>query len=315
MNKYAPICLFTYNRLSETQQTIAALQKNELAKESDLFIFSDAAKNASGVAKVTAVRKSLKGINGFKSVTVFEAIKNKGLATSIIDGVSQIINDYGKVIVLEDDLITSPHFLTFMNRALDFYDIEKKIQSVNGYSLKVESCTSDVYFQQRPFPWGWATWKDRWDVSLFDKEELKKSVNTALGILKEFKRKCGDDSASMLLNSIYDRNDSWYIRWSFNHFRSNRFSVYPFYSLVNNIGFGEEGTHCNGINPYKSKKNPSGDSLFNLVKFKEPEKVISLEFLRYFSKKYRLQIRFHLLRTNVGRGLLKDEFKSKVFGL
>lgn len=315
MKTYAPICLFTYNRLSETQQTVAALHKNELAAHSDLFIFSDAAKKEAALDKVTAVRAFIKSIKGFKSVTVFESEKNKGLASSIIYGVSQIINKYGKVIVLEDDLITKPNFLTFMNLALVYYESENKIQSVNGYSLEVDTCTNDVYFQQRPFPWGWGTWKDRWDVKIFDKKKIKHVLKTAQGILTKFKRECGDDMPRMLLNSINNRNDSWYTRWTFNHFTTNRYAAFPLYSLVSNIGFGEEGTHCNGINPYKSRTNPLGDTTFNLVRFKKPEIKLTQEFLHFFTKKYRLLLRIQLLRNREGRELVKNDIKAKIVGI
>jgi len=315
MKTFAPICLFTYNRLSETQQTVAALQKNDFAPLSDLFIFSDAAKELSSLDKVMAVRDFIKSIDGFKSVSIFEASKNKGLANAIIDGVSRIITEYGKVIVLEDDLITRPNFLEFMNQGLHYYEKEKKIQSVNGFSLNIESAMDSVYFQQRPFPWGWATWEDRWDISLFDKESLKEIIKNDQSILKKFKNHCGEDVARMLLNSIHNRNDSWYIRWVFNHFTSNKFSVYPLCSLVSNIGFGNEGTHCKGINPYKSSKKGSEDEVLNFIDYKKTKKKITQDFLRYFTKKYRLLIRFQLLRSREGRALVKKEIKSKVFGV
>ena len=132
-----PICLFTYNRLHETKQTVKALKENFLAMESDLFVFSDGPKNDAGRLKVEAVRQFLTSVNGFKSVKVFESEQNKGLANSIISGVSQIIQKYGKVIVLEDDLITSTNFLNFMNQALDYYASKEKIFSISGFGHKV----------------------------------------------------------------------------------------------------------------------------------------------------------------------------------
>ena len=313
--KLAPICLFTYNRCSETQQTVKALQNNKLAKESDLFVFSDAAKDTGSPEKVKAVRDYLKSIAGFRSVTIFEATSNKGLANSIIDGVSQVVNEFGKVIVLEDDLITRPDFLNFMNQALSFYEDSKIIQSVNGYSLALKSATATGYFQKRPFPWGWATWKDRWDVQLFEKEPLKELLKADSQLLKQFKRLCGDDVSQMFLNSIHGVNDSWYVRWTFNHFKSGRFSVYPLHSFVSNIGFGEEGTHCKGINPYKSKKSSGLNDHFVFIDFKCPEKKLTQEFLRFFSKKHRLLVRVRLLSTSTGRAAVRDDIKSKIFSL
>ncbi len=129
--KLAPIVLFTYNRLQHTKQTVEALQRNELAKESYLFVFSDGAKKDFDAQKVEEVRKYLKTINGFKNVTVIEREKNWGLANNIIDGVTQIVNEYGKIIVLEDDLVTSPGFLKYMNEALDMYADEERVASIH----------------------------------------------------------------------------------------------------------------------------------------------------------------------------------------
>ena len=162
----APICLFTYNRLSETQQTVEALKKNFLASKSDLFVFSDGPKNAGAKLKVEDVREYLRSINGFKSVTIFESEENKGLAKSIISGVTQIIKKEGKVIVLEDDLITTPNFLDFMNQALDSFEYNDKVFSISGYTLNLPSLSQhnkDYYFAHRASSWGWATWTNRWE--------------------------------------------------------------------------------------------------------------------------------------------------------
>ena len=118
----APIVIFVYNRPNHTRQTVEALRKNELANESELFIYADAPKNENAVVKVNEVREYIKSVDGFKKVTIIHREKNWGLANSIIDGVTKIVNEYGKIIVLEDDLITSPNFLSFTNQALDFYE-------------------------------------------------------------------------------------------------------------------------------------------------------------------------------------------------
>ena len=101
----APIVLFTYNRPWHTRQTIEALQKNHLASESVIFIFSDGPKTKEDEPKVEEVRKFLKTIQGFKQIEIIEREKNWGLAKNIIDGVTKVVNEYGKVIVLEDDII------------------------------------------------------------------------------------------------------------------------------------------------------------------------------------------------------------------
>jgi len=309
--KLAPICLFTYNRLSETKLTVKALQKNYLAKESDLFIFSDGAKNESSAYKVSAVREYLREIDGFKSIIIYESKVNKGLADSIIDGVSKIINQYGNVIVLEDDLLTLPNFLDFMNQSLSFYAEEELIQSINGFSLSLKDKSNDVYFQTRPFSWGWGTWGDRWDSEIFDKTKILGLIDFDSSILKQFKMQCGEDIPSMLMDSLCGKNNSWYVRWALNHFISKRYSVYPSYSLVSNIGFGDNGTHCNGINSYKSEMSNNKSGVFDLVLFSFPSKNTKSDFLKYFSKLYKIIFRVKLLNSKLGRGKLMEEFKLK----
>lgn len=156
--KLAPVVMFVYNRLDSVEQTIENLKKNELADQTDLFVFSDAAKKEKQAESVKLVREYIHKIVGFKSVHIIEAEKNKGLAKSVIIGVTEIINKRGKVIVVEDDLIAAPQFLSFMNDALDFYESEKKIWSISGYQFPFEmpeTYTKSVYAAYRSSSWGW----------------------------------------------------------------------------------------------------------------------------------------------------------------
>ncbi|WP_339714804.1 glycosyltransferase [uncultured Kriegella sp.] len=313
----APICLFTYNRLAETKQTVEALQKNFLATQSHLIIFSDGAKNERSNSKITAVRQYLKTIDGFKSIKIYESQKNKGLAGSIIEGVTKTIEEYGKVIVLEDDLITSQNFLNFMNKALDHYATKEIIKSINGFSpeiKKLKTGTPDVYFQTRTFPWGWATWKNRWSSEIFSKEKIKKEINDDKNILRVFKKDCGNDIAKMLLDSISGKNDSWYVRWVFEHYRTQALALYPKYTLVGNSGFNENGTHCKTINPYKSiiDSDFREKTCFDFDTQIEIDPIIKRQFLRYFSIKYRIILRVKLLFDEGGVGVLWNDIKSRL---
>jgi len=308
----APICLFTYNRIEETKKTVSALQANFLAKDSDLIIFSDAAKNETSQFLVDQVREYIKTIIGFKSLRIIQAEKNKGLANSIIDGVTLIINEYDRVIVLEDDLITSRNFLDFMNQALDFYEEEEKVYSVNGFSLDVGlEDSKDVYFQTRPFPWGWATWREKWKDVEFNKKVLKKNVIEGVIKLVDFKMECGEDTVKMLNDSLNDKNNSWYIRWTLSHFLQGKVSIYPTCSLVKNIGFGDNGTHCKAINPYKVNMSKSDDINWHF----RPDIIVEnhMKFLKYFSKKYRLILRLRLLASLDGVKLVVKDVKSRLW--
>jgi len=308
----APICLFTYNRLEETKKTITALKKNNLASESNLFIFSDGWKNEKGKEKIESVRSYLQTIKGFRAVVIYKSSINKGLANSIIDGVSKVVNIYGKVIVLEDDLITTPNFLDFMNKSLNFYEDHKDIQSISGYSLKIKhkSHNSDIYFSRRPHSWSWATWSKYWHKDFFDKEKLREDLTKNKLLL--FKETCGQDISEMLVNSIEGLNDSWYVRWVYNHFKNKKYSVYPYYSKVKNIGFSDNGTHCHGINVYVTEMDLGLNRNFKLIDYTKNLKN-EKEFLIYFSLKYKLKFRIKLLFNNRGRKLLREEISRIYF--
>ena len=159
----APIILFTYARPEHTKQTVEALKKNILSNESELFIFSDAAKNEKVMPMVAETRLYLKTIKGFKSVKIFEQNKNYGLAKSIINGVTYIINKYNKAIVLEDDIVTGTHFLEYMNESLEKYENNKKLWHITGWRDPIENTVNNSCFVYPTMDcWGWATWKDRW---------------------------------------------------------------------------------------------------------------------------------------------------------
>ena len=138
MNKLSPVVLFVYNRPEHTKKTIEALQQNHLASESNLYIFSDGCKNENDKIRVEKVREFIQSVKGFKSVSITQREKNLGLANSVITGVSDVINKFGKVIVLEDDLVISPYFLQYMNKALDFYEKEEQVISIHGYIYPVK---------------------------------------------------------------------------------------------------------------------------------------------------------------------------------
>ncbi len=308
----APICLFAYNRVDEIQQTLEALKCNYLATESELYIFSDGSKNELNDHKVEIVRKYIHCVDGFKSVNIIESKENKGLANSIINGVSLILNKYEKVIVLEDDLITSANFLYFMNNALDFYLFDKNIQSISGFSLSLKDKKNKVYFQTRPGSWGWCTWKNRWDSEVFNKEKIKSVIKSNPSILKEFRHKCGADMPKMLLNSIENRNDSWYVRWAFNHFINNHYAVFPSHSFIKNIGFGNEGVHCQGINTYISEPVDEKILTYEFSEFHTPDIKIIQQFLQYFSFQHKLLFRIGLLKNRKGRAQVIEELKMRI---
>jgi hypothetical protein len=240
--KLAPVILFTYNRPFHTKNTIEALSQNELAILSDLIIFSDAARNADVDADVKAVREYLKTIRGFKSVTIIEREKNYGLAINIIDGVTRIIQQHGRVIVLEDDLLTSPYFLRYMNHTLELYEREHKVLSIHGYVYPVKRSLPSSFFLIDPGSLGWGTWKDRWDNYQPDGARLLAELRNKK-LVSEFNYDDNYPFIRMLEDQVNGRNNSWVIRWYAYALLNQKVTLYPGKSLVFHAGNDGSGTH------------------------------------------------------------------------
>jgi len=239
----APIVLFVYNRPWHTRQTIEALQKNELASESELFIFADAPKNKGAEEKVKEVREYIKTINGFKKITIIEREKNFGLANNIIDGVTKVINEYGKIIVLEDDLITSPYFLKFMNDALEFYEDEKKVMHISGYVYPIDNKgLEDTFFIKPTTCWGWATWSRAWKYFKKDAEYYIKVFDKKM--IKDFNINNSYDYFSQIVANQKGELNTWAIFWYASVYLNNGLSLHPKESFVKNIGHDGKGVHC-----------------------------------------------------------------------
>ncbi len=240
-----PIVLFVYNRPEHTKKTLSALQKNTEAADSNLFIFSDGAKNSSDHDKVEKVRAIVSEIKGFKSVNCRFSDKNKGLANSIITGLSSLFEKYEKLIVLEDDLITSPYFLDYMNAALNFYSHEN-VWSVTGYTAVKKipiNYNYHSYLSYRSGSWGWGTWRENWEKVDWTMNYFNDFITDKQQI-KDFQFS-GLDLPVMLLKQKIKQLDSWAIRFTFAGFQNKLPSVYPAESFVDNIGMDASGTHFN----------------------------------------------------------------------
>lgn len=276
----APVLLFTYNRLSQTKQTVQALQQNLLAPESELFIFSDGPRTTTEASRVAAVRDYLTTITGFKNVTIRSAEKNKGLANSIIDGVTQLINQYDQVIVLEDDLVTSRNFLSFCNQALQYYKSHPQVFSVGGYSRPIRGLDDkDVYFTTRATSWGWATWKDQWnqvDWSVKDYAAFSRD-RTA----RQRFNQMGSDMATMLDKQMRGTISSWAIRWCYHQFRHQLVTVFPAKSKVSNIGFNEAASHTKGkLNSFATDLDETNNTEFSFPDSINLDKEIIKQFIK-----------------------------------
>lgn len=248
----SPICLFVYKRPDLTIKTVTSLKGNLYANEIDLFIFSDAPKNDEDQLLVLEVRKYIKSIVGFKSVKIIERENNLGLAESIISGVTEVINQYRKVIVLEDDLLTSKYFLKYMNEALDKYENENKVINIHGYIYPVKTQLPETFFLRGADCWGWATWKRAWDK--FEKNG-KNLLNEIIEKKLEFSfdHNGATNNIKMLKRQIKGDVDSWAIRWHASAFLQNKLTLYPGNSLVKNIGMGGDSTHIKKTTVYNTE--------------------------------------------------------------
>lgn len=239
----APIALFVYSRLWHTQQTVEALKKNDLASESDLYIFSDGPKSEKGKEPIKQLRQYLKTIDGFKSVNIVESERNKGLTDSIISGVNYVLAKHGTVIVLEDDLVTSPKFLSYMNQGINLYRNDAEVVSIHGYFFPVpDENLPASFFIKGADCWGWATWSSAWKI--FDANPWRLLIKILLrGLKREFDFNNSYGYTRMLFSQCIGRIDSWAIRWYASAFLEGKLTLYPSISLVKNIGLDESGTH------------------------------------------------------------------------
>lgn len=248
MRELAPLIIFVYNRADVTEKMLEAINKNELTEDTEVYIFSDGSKNTEDKEKVDHVREIIsrfRNSNNFKEVHIIEAEENKGLANSIISGVTEIIRRYGKVIVLEDDLITATNFLTFMNECLEFYRDNPKIWSIGGTSYllpALEKYPHDVYTCYRGESWGWASWLDRWEKVDWDISDYEQFMHDRKR--KKMFRRGGQDMVDALKRQREGKTDSWAIRWCYQQSKEDMLTILPSKSLVKNIGWGEAGTHC-----------------------------------------------------------------------
>lgn len=249
----APILLFVYNRPEHVKRTLAALEQNILAKESELFIYSDAARSPQDEASVAEVRKIIRtALPFFKQVNILERETNWGLARSIIDGVTTQINRYERVIVLEDDLIVAPYFLKFMNDALDTYQHEEKVGHIQACDFTQNASLPDTFLIKWTGSWGWATWKRAWKYFNPDgKALLEELQRRKLTYTFDFNGKYG--YTRMLRRQTEGKNNSWAIRWNASLFLNDILSLNVGKSLVQNEGFDGSGTNCGGGNLYASR--------------------------------------------------------------
>lgn len=243
----APILLFVYNRPEHVHKVLCALEKADLSKESTLIVYSDGSKTDAHKESVAAVRTLIKSKQWCREIRIIEREVNWGLADNIIDGVSKTVNAYGKVIVLESDIVISKGFLTYMNEALELYEKDERVMHISGYVYPYrvwKKSTNDTFFLKILSCWGWATWQRAWQHFNPDTDHHISKLDTA----KKIKKFCIEGHSDAYLQLQQNRQgiiNTWAVKWYASWLEAGGYALYPKTSLVQNIGNDGSGIHSN----------------------------------------------------------------------
>jgi len=238
--QYAPIALFTYNRAAHTRQAVESLLQNEEARGSDLYIFSDGPKTPKKAEGVRLNREYIHTVKGFKSVTIIEREKNWGLANSLIAGITELTGKFGRVIVVEDDLVVSPYFLKFMNDGLNKYQDDNRVSAISAFLNPINSKAPETFFLRYFACWGWATWKRAWDLLNTDAKELLRQMRWK-------KDNFNIGGTGPFYGHLYCHKvglvDSWAVRFYASSFLADKLVLFPGHTMAIQSGMDGSGIH------------------------------------------------------------------------
>lgn len=296
----APVVVFGYNRPDLFRATLFSLKKNILAEKSDLYIYIDGPRKETDKPKINEVTRIANEIDGFLSKTIICSKENKGLAKSIIQGTTEVIHKYGKIIVLEDDLYLSPGFLTFMNTMLDAYEKDARIFQISGFGTKVKvpkRYSFSYYLNTRAQSWSWATWQDRWD-----------SIDWEINDYCDFLKNKGEKRALLrsgsefinAINAYMAGDDIWYICFMYNMFRQRKYCICPIRSFVKNDGFREDATHTLNFNRFSVDFDPAIHE-YSFSEQIEWNQGINKSAVKYWTKRYRIYGKIRTVLSKVHR--------------
>ncbi len=252
----APIALFAYRRPDHLRATLASLAANEPAVRSSLTIFCDGPRSPADHPALDEVRSIALHAEGFQNVDVITSDRNRGLSQSIIFGVTSMFQQHSSLIVLEDDMVTSPHFLDYMNRSLNYYADDNRVWCVHGYLFPVDSDLPDTFFLRGAECWGWATWRRAWARFEPHGERLLRQLKRR-NLARAFDLNGGYPYTQLLKNQIRGRVDSWAIRWRASAFVNDGLCLWPGRSLLHNIGHDQSGEHCENTTQFDVTPSPN----------------------------------------------------------
>ncbi len=296
--QFAPIALFTYSRADHTRSAIKSLLNNKESAQSDLFIFSDGPKTETKREAVEENRRYIRSITGFKSIHIVEHENNQGLSNSLIAGITEVVNQYGRVIVVEDDLILSPFFLQYMNEALEKYADNDRVSAISAFLNPVGCEAPETFFLRYFACWGWATWKRGWDLFNPDARTLLKKIRWKK---KSFNIKNSSNFYGMLYCQKVGLIDSWAVRFYASSFLANKLILFPGRSMAIQTGIDGSGTHC-GRGNYK---------FANMVLSKTSIPVLDISVVED-KKMFEAFARFYRQGQTISIQWYYDEFKSFV---
>lgn len=299
----APIVVFAFKRADHLRTMIESLRASPLASCSHLRVYCDAARTPADDAGVAAVRSYANSLDGFAGVRVVLRASNLGLARSIVSGVTEVLEAHERVIVLEDDLVLSQHFLRYMNDGLELYAQDDRVASIHGYTYPTSRPLPETFFLRGADCWGWATWRRAWQHFDPDGRGLLARLQ-AQRLTDRFDFDGSFGFTQMLIDQIEGRNDSWAIRWHASCFLANRLTLYPGRSLVHNGGFDLSGSHCNSTSAFDQSVSTDPVAVHRLPAAEsEPARLAFVDFFRSIRDPWHAR-----LRTGVRRAITRSRY-------
>jgi hypothetical protein len=244
MTDLAPVAYFAYKRPWTTLQSLYTLSRCPEAKNTELTIFCDGPRDPANEKDCQLVREIARSRDWCGKVNVIERAGNCGLSKSIIGAVHDFCDSHGRVIVLEDDLLVSRGFLTYMNQALVTFQDAEQVAQVSGHQFSLGLPPGQWDFLPLTTSWGWATWKRAWahfqahpDITPLRSRNMR----------RDFDQNATYPYSAMLIDQHRGRIDSWAIRWYWSAFRRSMLTLYPSRTLISNVGFGANATNTRRV--------------------------------------------------------------------